>query len=141
MNDQNKSKKQLIAELNQTRQKFSALEQAENKRKQTEEALKESEKLLRQVIDTSPYSLFVKDREGRYILVNKKFADSHKTTPESIVGLTDISVAGKWLTTKAEIEKFRASEREVTDAKKEILQFNVGDSSSNVGDSLMIRET
>ena len=37
-------------------------------RKHLEQSLQESEKLLRRVIDTSPYSIFVKDRDGRYVL-------------------------------------------------------------------------
>jgi len=86
-------------------------------RKHLELSLQESERLLRQVIDTSPYSIFVKDRDGRYVLVNKTMAESHNTSPEAMVGRTDLSVAEKWLKNPEEIERFRASEREVTDRK------------------------
>jgi PAS domain S-box-containing protein len=89
-----------------------------SKRKKAEEALYDNEKLLRQVIDASPYSIYVKDREGRYILVNKKMVESHNTTPEKLVGRTDISVATKWLTTPEKIKKFRESELVVINKKQ-----------------------
>ena len=84
-------------------------------RKRAEEAVRDSEALLRQVIDTSPNCVYVKNREGRYVLVNQRMADLHKTTPEALVGLTDLFLAEKWLTSDAEIEKFRAEELEVID--------------------------
>jgi PAS domain S-box-containing protein len=92
---------------------------AENiERLNAEEAMRESESMLRQVIDTSPNSIYVKDREGRYVLVNKRMADTHKTTPEALVGLTDLSLAEKWLTTDSEQEAYRAAELEVIDKKQ-----------------------
>ncbi len=90
----------------------------ETKRKHTEEALRESESLLRQVLDTSPNYIYVKDREGRYLLVNRRMAAMHETTPQALVGSTDLRLAEKWLTTDAEIEEFRAAELEVIDKKQ-----------------------
>ncbi|MCK4663269.1 MAG: PAS domain S-box protein [Bacteroidales bacterium] len=87
-------------------------------RKRAEEALRESESLLRQVINTSPNCIYVKDREGRYVLVNQRMADMHKTTPEALIGLTDLFLAKKWLISDAEIEEFRAAELEVIDKKQ-----------------------
>ncbi len=90
----------------------------EEGRKQAEQALLEGESLLRQVIDTSPYCTYVKDREGRYLLVNQRMADMHETTPEAMVGLTDLFVAEKWLTGDAEIKEYRAAELEVIDKQQ-----------------------
>ena len=87
-------------------------------RKKVEGDLYVSEKLLRQVIDASPYTIYVKDKEGRYILVNKKMAESHNTTPKKLVGKTDLSVAKNWLTTPEKIKKFRESELNVINGKK-----------------------
>jgi PAS domain S-box-containing protein len=84
-------------------------------RKQAEETIKENEILLRKIIDTSPNCIYVKDRNGYYILVNKRMAELHKTTPEALVGTSDLSIAEKWLTTEEKIEQFRASERNVID--------------------------
>ncbi len=87
-------------------------------RKQAEEAVRESESLLRQVIDTSSNCIYVKDREGRYLLVNRRMADMHNTTPEAMVGLTDLHLAEKWLKSDVEIEEYRAAEREIIDKKQ-----------------------
>lgn len=58
-------------------------------RKRAEEALRESEATLRQVIDLVPHFVFAKDREGRFILANKAVADAYGTTVEGIAGKTD----------------------------------------------------
>ncbi len=92
--------------------------QEEDRRNRAEEALRESESTLRQVIDTSTNCIYVKDREGRYLLVNRRMADMHHTTPEALVGSTDLHLAEKWLTTDAEIEEYRAAELEVIDKKQ-----------------------
>ena len=44
-------------------------------RKQAEERLKANQQLLQTVIDTVPHSIFAKDLEGRFILVNDTFAN------------------------------------------------------------------
>jgi two-component system, cell cycle sensor histidine kinase and response regulator CckA len=58
-------------------------------RKRAEEALRESEARLRQVIDLVPHFIFAKDREGRFILANKAVADAYGTTVEGLTGKTD----------------------------------------------------
>ena len=49
-------------------------------RKRAEEELRQSHAFLRQVIDIDPNFIFAKDREGRFILVNKAVADAYGTT-------------------------------------------------------------
>ena len=44
---------------------------------------------LRQVIDLNPHFVFVKDREGRFTLVNQAFADAYATSPDELIGRTD----------------------------------------------------
>jgi PAS domain S-box-containing protein len=60
-----------------------------NDLKQAEEALRKSEATLRQVIDLVPHFIFAKDREGKFILVNKAVADVYGTTVEDLTGRTD----------------------------------------------------
>ncbi len=57
--------------------------------KSSQEALRHERTFLRQVIDTAPSVIFVKDREGRYLLGNEALARCYGTSPESLIGLTD----------------------------------------------------
>ena len=44
--------------------------------KRAEEALRENEARLRQIIDLVPHMIFVKDWDGKYLLVNKAVAET-----------------------------------------------------------------
>ncbi len=54
--------------------------------KLTEEALRESRTQFQAVVDASPSAITVKDRNGRFMLVNRIFADWMAAKPEDIVG-------------------------------------------------------
>ena len=58
-------------------------------RKRAEEALKESEERLRAVLDNSTTVLYLKDTEGRYILVNRQYETLFHVTEAEVVGKTD----------------------------------------------------
>lgn len=53
------------------------------------QALHRHERLLRQIIDANPSLIFVKDWDGRFVLVNKATAEIYGTTVEGLVGKTD----------------------------------------------------
>ena len=57
-------------------------------RQQAEEALRESEQRLRVIMDNSPATIHLKDVEGRYLLVNRKHEEWHRTSLEDIRGKT-----------------------------------------------------
>ena len=57
--------------------------------KSSQEALQHERAFLRQVIDAVPSMIFVKDREGRFLLGNEALAQSYGTSPENLIGLTD----------------------------------------------------
>jgi PAS domain S-box-containing protein len=59
--------------------------------KNSQEALEHERAFLRQVIDAVPSLIFVKDRDGRFILGNEALARSYGTSSESLVGLTEQS--------------------------------------------------
>ncbi len=61
-----------------------ALERARQRR-----ALRRHEGLLRQIIDANPNLIFVKDWDGRFILVNQASASIYGTTADGLVGKTD----------------------------------------------------
>jgi PAS domain S-box-containing protein len=44
---------------------------------------------LRQIIDINPHFIFVKDRAGRFTLVNEAVAEAYGTTVEDLIGKTD----------------------------------------------------
>lgn len=51
-----------------------------------EEILQESERYLRQVIDLVPHRIFVKDAEGRFLLVNQAAAAAYGLSVEAMTG-------------------------------------------------------
>ena len=54
--------------------------------KQAEQALRESEARLRQIIDLVPHMIFVKDWDGKYLLVNKAVAEAYNTSVSALTG-------------------------------------------------------
>jgi len=63
-------------------------------RKQAEEALKNRETILRAIVEGSTDAIFVKDNEGRYILINEAGAAFFNKRPSDIIGLNDIELLG-----------------------------------------------
>jgi PAS domain S-box-containing protein len=57
--------------------------------KNIQEALQQERAFLRQVIDAVPSVIFVKDREGQFLLGNQALAESYGTSIESLVGATE----------------------------------------------------
>ena len=57
--------------------------------KNIEDELQHERAFLREVIDATPSLIFVKDREGRFLLGNAALAQSCGTTVEKLVGKTD----------------------------------------------------
>ena len=55
-------------------------------RRRAEEAVRDSERKLRQIIDLVPHLIFVKDRHGRFLLANQAAAEFSGTTVDAIVG-------------------------------------------------------
>jgi PAS domain S-box-containing protein len=56
--------------------------------KNTQTALAEKEQLLRAVVDHMPASVYLKDTQGRYLLVNRNFSRWCDVSPEDAVGRT-----------------------------------------------------
>jgi len=78
--------------------------------KQAEDALRESEDMLRQVVENVPCGVFIKDGDGVYTLVNRTHADFYGLTPEEFVGLSDGDLAARGLIASDQIERRRASD-------------------------------
>jgi PAS domain S-box-containing protein len=82
-------------------------------RKRAEDSLRESEEFLRQIVDTSPNSIFVKDSGGRYVLVNRMQAELYGATPEIIVSKTDQDLVEMSLLSAEEAGRFIENDRKV----------------------------
>jgi PAS domain S-box-containing protein len=62
-------------------------------RKLAEDALRENQSLLQSILDNAPVSIFVKDLEGRYQLVNRNFQQRCNLLGKEILGETDYDLA------------------------------------------------
>jgi PAS domain S-box-containing protein len=71
---------------------FSAVIVDITERKLAEEALRESEQRLQDIIDNSTSIIFVKDLELRYLLVNREYERRHHVQREQIRGKTDFDI-------------------------------------------------
>jgi PAS domain S-box-containing protein len=56
------------------------------------DAVREGEERIRGFLDHSPNWMFIKDLEGRYLLVNKVFAEMHGLTEPEIIGKSDFEL-------------------------------------------------
>ena len=82
-------------------------------RKKTEEALKESEKKYRTLVENLPQKIFFKDRNSVYISCNENYAKDLKIKPEEIAGRTDYEFYPKKLA-----EKYRGDDKRIMKAGK-----------------------
>jgi len=68
------------------------LSQEVAERRRTEEQLRQSEARLRAFMRHSPSVMFIKDLEGRYVLVNEKFVASFGLDPAAVAGRRDAEI-------------------------------------------------
>jgi len=80
--------------------------------------LRSSERLLCNVIDASPNCIFIKDKEGRYLLANKAIADLYGTVPENMIGKTDSYFAERGAMRTEECGLFREQDLQVIKSRK-----------------------
>jgi PAS domain S-box-containing protein len=88
-------------------------------RKTAEDALQDSERKLRQIIDLVPHYIFVKNSDGSYLLVNKAFAEAYNTTPQDLIGKTDFD----FVSSKSQAVKWREDDLYVINNNK-MLRMN-----------------
>jgi PAS domain S-box-containing protein len=61
-------------------------------RKQTEKALIESESILKNIVDNSSTVIFLKDLNGKYIRINRRYEELFHITNDEIFGKTDFDI-------------------------------------------------
>lgn len=86
-------------------------------RKQAEKMLRDSEALLRQIIDLAPIHIFAKDASSRYILANQATADAYGTTTAAMIGRTDAELSGR----HEEAEGFVSQDRQVIETNQPVV--------------------
>jgi diguanylate cyclase (GGDEF)-like protein/PAS domain S-box-containing protein len=72
MKDREKTKEQLIKELNELRQRFEKLKKEETHRQNAEQTLVDSEEKYRSLVESTDDSIYLVDNEHRYLFMNKK---------------------------------------------------------------------
>ncbi len=92
MKDENKTREQLIDELEQTRREVRELELWGLRLKKAEEELNFSRHQLRSLIDAGPDFFFLKDIDLRYQLINSANARFFGRDEASILGRTDLEM-------------------------------------------------
>jgi|LNFM01.1.fsa_nt_gb PAS domain S-box-containing protein len=81
-------------------------------RKRIEEALRRSERLLKDVIDNTTAVIYVKGLDGRYVLTNRRFGQLFNLTTDQIVGRTDHDLFPREIA-----DAFSANDRQVLERK------------------------
>ncbi len=74
------------------KQRTANLEKEIHDRKIAEQRLVEKERFIRAIIDIDPNMIFVKDRQGRFTLVNQAVCDFNGLTEKEIIGKTDAEI-------------------------------------------------
>ena len=64
--------------------------------------------LLHQIIDFVPHMIYVKDADGRYLLVNQALAQAYNTTVEELTG----TLQQDWHSVEAELKQMLAGDRQ-----------------------------
>ena len=84
-------------------------------KKETEKELKESERKIKSILDSSPAVVFVKDLTGKYIFINKLYEKLFHISEKKIIGKTDYDIFPK-----EAADKFRGADLKVLKANKAI---------------------
>jgi diguanylate cyclase (GGDEF)-like protein/PAS domain S-box-containing protein len=85
--------------------------------KQIQIRIAEQQNFLRQVIDSNPNLIFVKDEEDCYILANKALAIAYGTSPENLERKTDFHLGAQ----QDEVEKYRKDDLVVLQSGEKIV--------------------
>ncbi|HEY2977475.1 MAG TPA: PAS domain S-box protein, partial [Burkholderiaceae bacterium] len=85
--------------------------------RRVEEERRESQQLLQAIIDNSAAVIYVKDLEGRYLLINRRYSEIFHISNEAIAGKTDHE-----LFAKEAADAFRAMDRRVAEADTPLIE-------------------
>ncbi|MCG8587726.1 MAG: PAS domain-containing protein [Proteobacteria bacterium] len=92
---------------------YSIWVQEQTELQSTIDALERSESTLRLVLDHVPYHVFAKDREGRYVFVNRAMAEAAGMTAQEMLGRTPLETPAN-----------EADARQLMDQDRQLLENN-----------------
>ncbi|MHC4270030.1 MAG: PAS domain-containing protein, partial [Planctomycetota bacterium] len=81
-------------------------------RKRVENALSQSKEQIQSILDNATAVIYLKDTQGKYILINRQYQDIFHVTKEEIVGKTDYDIFPKEMA-----DAFQANDRKVLKAQ------------------------
>ena len=88
--------------------------------KQAQVALTESEARLQAILDNSPVSIYLKDLQGRYLLINPECERLSGFSREQLIGKTDYEILPRVVA-----DEFRANDQQVLDTLTPLVQEEV----------------
>jgi len=88
-----------------------------SERKRAEQALRESQQLIQAIIENSTAVIYVKDLQGRYLLVNRRWTQLFHLTPEDTLGKTDYDIFSE-----AAADAFRAMDHRALVANRALTE-------------------
>jgi PAS domain S-box-containing protein len=71
---------------------YADLLQENSERRRAEQAVRDSKELLQSIIDNSTAVISLKNLEGRYLMINRRYAELFHVSEQAIVGRTDYDV-------------------------------------------------
>jgi PAS domain S-box-containing protein len=87
MKDTDKTKAQLLEELTALRKEIRALQSQVGSHKESQNALRESDKRYRSLFDNIRDFIYTHDLEGRFLTINRSAAQTIGYTPRELIGL------------------------------------------------------
>ena len=80
--------------------------------------LSDSQNLVRNIIDTAPAYIFLKDGAGRYLLANKAMAQLWNSTAQDMIGKTDMDFIGSIFSSAEQVARLAEDDRKVIQTGK-----------------------
>lgn len=105
------------------------------RRKRVEEALRESEARLWAILDNSPASVYLKDVEGHFLVVNREFERRNGITGQEVIGKTSCDFLPKETAAHICAEETQVIESRISTTFERTLEYRDG----NVGSFLSVK--
>lgn len=97
--------------------RIEALEKENRELQKTKERLEGTRKHLLEIIDNTPAPIYLKDKDGKYLLINRRYEHLARVTQEQIAGKIDLDIFPEEVATL-----FRVQDEEVME-KNSTLEF------------------